>query len=93
MSSVKKICKIDGEKVQTTEEVLKVIQQEVASEGHEKGSLTDILNTSGGIDIVWQNADVSAEKLGKDFEKIVETIREHGPDGSRPTDNVHLFLN
>ena len=93
MSSVKKICKIDGEKVQTTEELLKVIKQEVATKGHEQGSLTDILNTSGGIDIVWQNADVSAEKLGKDFEKIVETIREHGPDGSRPTDNVHLFLN
>ena len=94
MSSVKKICKIDGEKVQTTEQLLKVIQQEVATEGHKTGSLTDILNTSGGIDIVWQNADVSAEKLGtKAFEAIVETIREHGPDGSRPTDNVHLFLN
>jgi hypothetical protein len=93
MSSVKKICKIDGEKVQTIEELLKVIQREVATEGHKTGSLTDILNTSGGIDIVWQNADVSAEKLGKEFETIVETIREHGPDGSRPTDNVHLFLN
>mmetsp|Transcript_128152 Transcript_128152/g.358769 ORF Transcript_128152/g.358769 Transcript_128152/m.358769 type:complete len:94 (-) Transcript_128152:324-605(-) len=93
MPSVKKICKIDGEKVHTTEELLKVIQQEVATEEHKSGSLTDILNTSGGIDIVWQNADISAEKLGKDFEKIVETIRDHGPDGARPTDNVHLFLN
>lgn len=94
MPGIKKICKIDGDKVQTTEELLKVIKEEVAHPDHKTGSLTDILNTSGGIDIVWQNADVSEERLGKEeFQKIVDTIRDHGPDGARPTDNVHLFLN
>ncbi len=93
-AGVKKICKIDGEKVLCTEDLLKAMQREVASEGHkDSGDLTEILNTSGGIDIVWQNADISSERLGENFEKIVETIREHGPDGSRPTDNVNLFLN
>lgn len=91
---VKRICKIDGDKVQTTEELLKMIREEVATPEHKRDSLTEILNTSGGIDIVWQNSDVSEEKLGKEeFQRIVETIREHGPDGVRPTDNVHLFLN
>lgn len=93
MPGVKKICKIDGEKIQTTEELLEVIKQEVATEEHKANSLTDILNTSGGIDIVWQNSDISSERLGNDFLKIVETIRDHGPEGARPTDNVHLFLN
>lgn len=93
MPGVKKICKIDGEKIQTTEELLAAIKQEVATDEHKNDSLTEILNTSGGIDIVWQNSDVSSERLGNEFEKIVETIKEHGPEGNRPTDNVHLFLN
>ncbi len=93
MSGVKKICKIDGDKIQTTEELIKAIKNEVATEQHKSDSLTEILNTSGGIDIVWQDSDISSDRLGNDFQKIVETIREHGPDGNRPTDNVHLFLN
>jgi hypothetical protein len=93
-TGVKKICQIDGANLSSTEDVVKVIQQEVATEGHKTcDDLTEILNTSGGIDIVWQNSDVSSERLGADFEAIVQTIREHGPGGSRPTDNVTLFLN
>jgi hypothetical protein len=94
MTGFKKICKIDGEKLLSTEDLIKAIQQEVATDGHKNSSdLTEILNTSGGIDIVWQNAELSSERLGENFEKIVETIRDHGPGGSRPTDNVNLFLN
>lgn len=94
--TVKRICQIDGDKVSTTEELLQTIQREVSTTVKNLSNntdLTELLNTSGGIDIVWQNSDVSSERLGKDFEEIVATIRDHGPDGSRPTDNVHLFLN
>jgi RNAse (barnase) inhibitor barstar len=47
----------------------------------------------GGWVLRWVNSDLSRTALGPTlFDRIVEIIRDHGPDGSEPEDGVLLEL-
>jgi len=98
---MKKIARIEGEKVHTLEEFFSVVNDSLVPPGThvEKNmeSFNEVLknafNDSGGIDIVWENASLSQKNLGEEnFQKIIDIIRSHGPGGASPRDDVHLHL-
>lgn len=88
-----KICKIDGEAINNYDELLAALKEEVGLKKEGSYELEGILNASGNLDIVWQNSEASQDRMGLIFEEAVHEIRKHGPGGSKPKDNVHLFLN
>jgi RNAse (barnase) inhibitor barstar len=97
MSKKIPVCKIEGEKIQNLEGFYEQVSEQMVPKGvqFEKNmdSFNEVLNSSGGVDIVWQNADESQKNLGEEhFQKILEMIRDHGPEGGKPKDNVHLHL-
>ena len=102
-----KIYKIDGKKVTDVEKLLDEVGNQMApgqkvEHDVEKfnDSFNDILkegktSTKEGeaVDIVWENAADSQDSLGEDkFKKIIDVIRDHGPEGKQSKDNVHLYL-
>lgn len=46
----------------------------------------------GGFVLVWRNAELSRQRLGRDFETLVEILRDHGAGGDESEDRVELVL-
>jgi RNAse (barnase) inhibitor barstar len=95
-----KIYKIDGKKVQNLEAFYDQVDNQMVPGGVQWERNMDSFNNDvlggsmEGFDIVWENADSSQQNLGEErFRKILEIIRDHGPDGEKSKDNVHLHLN
>jgi hypothetical protein len=45
-----------------------------------------------GFTLRWVNHRLSQERLGTNFDLLVEIIRDHGPGGDEPEDKVELVL-
>jgi RNAse (barnase) inhibitor barstar len=95
-----KIVKIDGKKVQNLEAFYDQVDNQMVPGGVQWERNMDSFNndvlggSQEGFDIVWENADSSQQNLGEErFRKILEIIRDHGPDGEKSKDKVHLHLN
>ena len=96
--SAKPLCKIDGEKVKDEKAFYQQVHEATGKEfDHNIDSFNEFLNSSfanNGIDFVWDKAEESEKNLGADrFKELLKAIRDHGPGGPRPKDNVHLHLN
>ena len=47
----------------------------------------------GGFVLRWKNSNESLKRLGADvFNSLVEILKDHGPSGSKPEDEVILLL-
>lgn len=93
----KPLCKIEGDKVKDEKTFYEQVQQRTGKKfDPNMDAFTEFLNSSfvdGGIDFVWEKADESEKNLGKNtMHNILKTLRDHGPGGERPKDNVHLHL-
>lgn len=45
-----------------------------------------------GFVLVWKHSELSRQRLGADFDTLVEILLDHGPGGEQAEDRVDLVL-
>lgn len=75
------VCHIAGETLGSLEEVYRQLDAQLAFPryfGNNLDALWDVLSTDveGPFEIVWNNADISRQVLGADFDRVLAVLRQ-----------------
>jgi RNAse (barnase) inhibitor barstar len=91
---------IDGKAFSSVEEFARHFSATVLRDHTWRGNLNAFNDTlrggfgtpEDGFVLVWRDHVTSRERLGPEFDTLVEIIRDHGPGGDESEDGVELVL-